>query len=71
MAHATAETVLGDFNNTSFLNPNNQKTSKFFKKGASRQWDGVISAENLAAYDARMAELLSPEDIAWMEDGVV
>ena len=45
------------------------KESNFFNKGTSRQWEGVISEENLAAYDARMAELLSPEDIAWYENG--
>jgi aryl sulfotransferase len=43
--------------------------STFFNKGASKQWEGVISEENLAAYDARMAELLSPEDIAWYQNG--
>jgi aryl sulfotransferase len=42
---------------------------KFFNKGASKQWEGVISDENLAAYDARMAKLLSPEDVAWYQGG--
>ena len=45
------------------------KDSNFFNKGAGRQWEGVITEENLAAYDARMAELLPPEDVAWLEGG--
>jgi len=45
------------------------KESNFFNKGAGRQWEGVITEENLAAYDARMAELLPTEDVAWLEGG--
>ena len=33
MAEATNETVLGDFNNQIFINPKDQKRTRFFKKG--------------------------------------
>jgi len=41
----------------------------FFSSGTSRKWEGRLSPDQLAAYDARMNELLSPKDRAWLENG--
>lgn len=43
--------------------------AQFFESGSSRKWDGVLTDETLALYDARMEELLDPEDRAWFENG--
>lgn len=41
----------------------------FFNSGTSGQWQGVLSAQEVAAYDAAMEAALSPEDRAWLERG--
>lgn len=42
---------------------------RFFHKGSSRQWQGVLSDADLDVYTRRMAELFSPEEVAWLEGG--
>lgn len=42
---------------------------KFFNKGATSQWRDVLSEEDLATYDKRIRELLSEDDVAWLENG--
>lgn len=45
-----------------------QDNARFFNKGTSGQWRGVLSAESLARYEARKAEL--PAHLgAWLEQG--
>ncbi len=41
----------------------------FLHKGANRQWEGVISAEDLALYDAAARRALSDGCRAWLEHG--
>ena len=43
--------------------------SDFFFAGTNGQWKGVLSDAEYAAYDAKMAALLPPEDRAWLERG--
>lgn len=43
--------------------------TRFLNKGTHGQWRGVLSDDSLAAYDAMMCEQLSPEDIAWLQQG--
>lgn len=41
----------------------------FFHKGANRQWEGVISAEDLALYDAAARRVLSDDCRIWLDHG--
>lgn len=41
----------------------------FFHSGSSDKWVGRLSERQIAAYDARMATLLSPEERRWLERG--
>lgn len=41
----------------------------FFDSGTSTKWIGVLTEEDLAAYDARMAQLLDPDARRWLEWG--
>ncbi len=43
--------------------------ANFYASGSSNKWEGRLTAEDMAAYDARMAELFAPEDIAWLNWG--
>ncbi len=43
--------------------------SDFFDSGTSNKWIGILSEDDLAAYDARMSELLEPEERRWLEWG--
>lgn len=43
--------------------------SRFFNKGATEQWRDALSADDLAVYDARMRDLLTADEIAWLQDG--
>ncbi|SNS14396.1 sulfotransferase domain-containing protein [Antarctobacter heliothermus] len=43
--------------------------AEFFNTASSNKWEGKLSPEDLAAYDARMAAALSPEDRRWLEWG--
>ncbi len=44
--------------------------SAFFESGTSRKWEGKLNAIQLAAYDTRIAGLLSAEDIRYLEAGL-
>ena len=46
-----------------------RKESDFFDSATSNKWVGVLTDEDLAAYDARMSDLLSTEDRQWLEWG--
>jgi aryl sulfotransferase len=41
----------------------------FFYKGSNGRWRGVLTDSELARYDARVAQALSPEAAAWLEHG--
>lgn len=43
--------------------------SKFFAAGTSNKWDGQLTSDDLARYDARLASLLPPEGAAWLNWG--
>ena len=42
---------------------------RFFNKGTSGKWQGVLSAESLALFDHHAAEHYPPDMVAWMLDG--
>ena len=43
--------------------------AEFFHSGTSGKWRGVLTDDEVAAYDAMMDAHLSPEDRAWLEYG--
>jgi len=43
--------------------------TQFFDKGQSGRWRDVVSEENVARYDARVAELADPELAQWVHHG--
>ncbi|MEO0676697.1 MAG: sulfotransferase domain-containing protein [Pseudomonadota bacterium] len=43
----------------------------FFANAGCNKWEGVLADADLAAYDARISELLTLEDRAWLEWGSV
>ena len=45
------------------------KDSNFFDSGSSNKWVGKLTADDLAAYDARMNQLLPTEERHWLEWG--
>lgn len=46
-----------------------KRDEKFFAKGANAQWREVLTAEDLALYERRLAELLPADEAAWLQDG--
>ncbi|MGJ8628829.1 MAG: sulfotransferase domain-containing protein [Sulfitobacter sp.] len=46
-----------------------RKDSDFFDSATSNKWVGVLSDADLAAYDARMSDLLNPIERQWLEWG--
>lgn len=42
---------------------------RFFNKGTNGRWHDVLNADDLALYDARVREKLSPALAAWLESG--
>ena len=42
---------------------------KFFDSASSQKWLGRLSEDEIATYHARIAELASPEEIAFLENG--
>ncbi|SMX36933.1 sulfotransferase domain-containing protein [Maliponia aquimaris] len=46
-----------------------QSDAGFFDSATSNKWEGQLSADDLAAYDARMCELLGPDERKWLEWG--
>lgn len=43
--------------------------SAFFDSASSNKWEGKLSADDLAAYGARISQLLTPKERAWLEWG--
>ena len=43
--------------------------SAFFDSGTSNKWAGVLTDDDIAAYNKRMATLLPPEEQRWLEHG--
>ncbi len=41
----------------------------FFNNARSNKWEGVLNAEDLAAYDAKISQLLTPSQRHWLEWG--
>lgn len=41
----------------------------FYASGSSNKWEGVLNDADIARYDARIADLLAPEDVAWLNWG--
>lgn len=41
----------------------------FFDSASSNKWEGKLSRADLAAYDARISSLLSPQERSWLEWG--
>ena len=48
-----------------------QKDADFFDSGTSSKWVGLLSDADLAAYDARMIDLLDKDERQWLENGTV
>lgn len=46
------------------------KDSGFFDSASSNKWEGKLTEADLAAYDARMSDLLEPDERAWLEWGL-
>lgn len=45
------------------------KDAAFFDSATSNKWEGQLTADDLAAYDARISEWLTPEERQWLEWG--
>ena len=43
----------------------------FFFKGTNGRWKDVLSAEELALYEEKAAQVLTPDCRAWLEQGRV
>ena len=43
--------------------------TQFFASGKNQQWKDKLSADDLAAFDARIAELLPPDQVEWLLNG--
>jgi aryl sulfotransferase len=43
--------------------------SGFFASASSNKWQGVLTAADLAAYDAAIGAVLTPAERAWLEWG--
>ncbi len=41
----------------------------FFDSATSRKWEGQLTAEDLAAYESRMSDLLTSQERYWLEWG--
>lgn len=46
-----------------------KEKKNFFHSGTSGKWVGRLSDDQIAAYDERMAALLTPEERHWLEQG--
>ncbi len=46
-----------------------QNDKEFFSSASSNKWEGKLTPDDLAAYDARISQMLSPEERAWLEWG--
>lgn len=45
--------------------------SGFFDSATSNKWDGVLTEDDLAAYDAAISDMLTPDQRKWLEWGSV
>jgi aryl sulfotransferase len=43
--------------------------AQFFAHGVNQQWQDKLSAEELAAFEVRIAELLPPDEVDWLLNG--
>ena len=43
----------------------------FFDSATSNKWEGVLTDDDLSAYDAAISKLLSPEQRQWLEWGEI
>lgn len=43
----------------------------FFDSATSNKWEGVLTQEDVAAYDAAISKLISPEERKWLEWGAL
>lgn len=41
----------------------------FYASGTSGKWNGRLTEQDMADYSARIAELLPPDDVHWLENG--
>ncbi len=46
-----------------------KEDSHFFSRGTNQQWQDQLSADDLAAFDTRIAELLPPDQVEWILNG--
>lgn len=46
-----------------------RSTNRFFRSGTSGGWRDVLTSDDLAAYEARLAELAAPELGHWLHNG--
>ena len=46
-----------------------KKDGGFFASGSNGQWRDMLSDNDLSAFDARLADLLPPEQAHWMLNG--
>jgi aryl sulfotransferase len=46
-----------------------QNDAAFFDSATSNKWEGKLTEADLAAYDARMVDLLTAEERRWLEWG--
>jgi len=42
---------------------------RFFNKGIDRRWREVLTDDDIALYEARVTELLTPGLASWLEGG--
>ena len=46
-----------------------KKEADFFANGGNQQWKNALSKAELAAFDARLAQLLPPDAARWLVNG--
>jgi aryl sulfotransferase len=46
-----------------------KEDAQFFANGVNQQWKDKLSAEESAAFDVRIAELLPPDEVDWILNG--
>jgi aryl sulfotransferase len=47
-----------------------QDYAQFFSSGTSNKWEGKLTAEDMARYDARLSEMVTPAERVWLEQGL-
>jgi hypothetical protein len=46
-----------------------KKETDFFANGGTQRWKDALIGDELAAFDARHAELLPPDEAHWLVNG--